>query len=128
MLGLYIHIPFCRKKCNYCDFISQIAESSKISEYLKAVNIEAKKYLGFQISTIYVGGGTPSILNENQIKELFNNFKNIFDLKKEIGLFLTKNTTEVLEIILGGFVNTQKKGKLENGKILCVILAREESH
>ncbi|MCX5782049.1 MAG: radical SAM family heme chaperone HemW [Elusimicrobia bacterium] len=86
MLGLYIHIPFCRKKCNYCDFVSQVAEDEQILEYLEAIKIEMNKYFNFQISTIYLGGGTPSILSKDQIKELFLNVKNIFDIKnlKEI--------------------------------------------
>jgi len=64
LIGLYIHIPFCIKKCNYCNFIS-ISNQSIVPDYLNALTreIHLKSRYGYQVDTIYFGGGTPSILN-----------------------------------------------------------------
>ncbi len=73
MPGLYIHIPFCRAKCGYCDFASQAGQESSIDAYLEAVALEAALYssrAGF-FDTLYVGGGTPSLLSAAQLARLF---------------------------------------------------------
>ncbi len=57
MLGSYVHIPFCRKKCNYCDFVSAPSGPALISEYVKSACSEMKNYSGLKISTVYIGGG-----------------------------------------------------------------------
>lgn len=71
-IGLYIHIPFCRSRCYYCDFISYTGKEKQRENYIKALKkemeqVELDKY---NVKTIYIGGGTPSILNETQIKDL----------------------------------------------------------
>ena len=66
-LGLYIHIPFCEKKCNYCDFYSAVYNKDTLSAYLDALKGEIKKWGGTihrPIDTVYIGGGTPSLLGE----------------------------------------------------------------
>ncbi len=66
-LGLYIHIPFCEKKCNYCDFYSAFYNKDTLNVYLSALKGEIKKWGGKlhrPIDTIYIGGGTPSLLGE----------------------------------------------------------------
>ncbi len=69
--ALYIHIPFCAKKCNYCDFNSFVSESRTVDSYLHAVENELRtlqdKYI---FHTVYIGGGTPSILTEIQLEKL----------------------------------------------------------
>ncbi|MBP1570604.1 MAG: coproporphyrinogen III oxidase, partial [Oscillospiraceae bacterium] len=57
--GLYIHIPFCVKKCNYCDFYSIGGKNTVADEYITAVKNEIKKYDNVQWKTVYFGGGTP---------------------------------------------------------------------
>ncbi len=67
-LGLYIHIPFCDKKCNYCDFYSCFYNKDTLSVYLSALKCEIQKWggkLDRPIDTIYIGGGTPSLLGEH---------------------------------------------------------------
>ncbi len=67
-LGLYIHIPFCTRKCNYCDFYSAFYNKDTISVYLSALKCEIQKWggkLNRPIDTIYIGGGTPSLLGEH---------------------------------------------------------------
>lgn len=69
-LGLYIHIPFCEKKCNYCDFYSAFYNKDTLGVYLSALKGEIKKWGGTihrPIDTIYIGGGTPSLLGDEII-------------------------------------------------------------
>ncbi len=68
--GLYIHIPFCKRKCNYCDFASFCGKESQIDAYLGALAHEAVLYKETGCNTLYVGGGTPSILNDGQLHRL----------------------------------------------------------
>ncbi len=67
-IGLYIHIPFCKRKCNYCDFYSAFYNENTLDAYLSALKCEIKKWGGKfdrPIDTIYIGGGTPSLLGEH---------------------------------------------------------------
>ena len=73
MAGIYIHIPFCRRKCHYCDFYKSL-DTGFTDKFLNALNKEIKlqqPYLGSEIvNTIYLGGGTPSTLDARQIREI----------------------------------------------------------
>lgn len=73
MPGLYVHIPFCRAKCGYCDFASAPGSAGEIDLFLQALGKEAALYGGLagKFDTLYVGGGTPSLLSPAQLKELF---------------------------------------------------------
>ena len=81
-MGIYVHIPFCKKKCDYCDFISFSNKNSKMQEYIEAVlkEIELQK-IKKQITTIYIGGGTPSYIDSKYIKEILSEIckKNVAD-------------------------------------------------
>lgn len=70
MTGLYIHIPFCKQKCNYCDFASFAGRDFLRDDYLAALAQEAARYQGQSCRTLYVGGGTPSLLTPDQLKKL----------------------------------------------------------
>ena len=70
--GLYIHIPFCVKKCNYCDFYSKGGNSTVSDEYVRAVIKEIKKYNDIKWKTVYFGGGTPSLLTPQQVKDILS--------------------------------------------------------
>lgn len=74
MRGLYVHIPFCRAKCGYCDFASAAGRPEEIDVFLKALAGEAASYAGLAgtFSTLYVGGGTPSLLSAGQLEKLFS--------------------------------------------------------
>lgn len=81
MLGVYIHIPFCKKICNYCDFCKMYYDTGYVSKYLENLENEIKnRYNGEYIDTIYVGGGTPSCLSFSELEKLFDIIK-IFRLK-----------------------------------------------
>lgn len=70
MTGLYIHIPFCKQKCNYCDFASFAGRENLIDNYLDALSQEAASVQRKSFDTLYVGGGTPSLLTCAQLEKL----------------------------------------------------------
>ncbi len=78
MAGIYIHIPFCKKKCIYCDFYS-LPDLSKINDYCEVLKMELKNRvaeLGAEsVHTVYFGGGTPSLLPLSKIEEIINCIK-----------------------------------------------------
>ena len=72
MRSVYIHIPFCKSICSYCDFCKMFYDELLVDKYLDCLENEVKKiYLKDPIRTIYIGGGTPSSLNISQLKRLF---------------------------------------------------------
>ena len=74
--SVYIHIPFCNKICSYCDFAKIYYNKKYILKYLKALEEEIKSIYNNEIlDTIYIGGGTPSALNYNELEELFKIIK-----------------------------------------------------
>ena len=101
-IGIYVHIPFCQKKCDYCDFISYCGKDSIIPKYIEAVKkeIELQK-IKPQITTIYIGGGTPSYIDSKYIKEI------MAEIKK-------KNVIENAEITIEVNPGTVTKEKLED--------------
>lgn len=70
--GLYIHIPFCDAKCSYCDFVTFTDQHHQIDSYLKAVAFELSAYRGRAIETLFVGGGTPTVLSPKNIDFLMS--------------------------------------------------------
>lgn len=81
MLGVYIHIPFCKTICNYCDFCKVYYKTGYVSKYLDSLEIEIKnRYKNELVDSIYIGGGTPSSLSLDELKRLFDIIK-IFRLK-----------------------------------------------
>lgn len=83
MAGLYIHIPFCESKCIYCDFYSMANNNHLIDKYIDTLLVEAaqrKNELNSEtITTVYLGGGTPSLLSITQLSKLVNVLKKVFD-------------------------------------------------
>jgi oxygen-independent coproporphyrinogen-3 oxidase len=81
-LGLYIHIPFCVKKCDYCDFLSAPAEEAVKQRYLEALLIQIRSYQGKMddiiVPTIFIGGGTPSCLEASYINEIMKAVNEVF--------------------------------------------------
>lgn len=87
-IGIYIHIPFCVKKCNYCDFKSYEGKILMAPQYIQALKEEirqrAKKLKEVKVSTIYIGGGTPSYLKPEQILEVIECIKENFKFVDEV--------------------------------------------
>ena len=83
--GIYVHIPFCVQKCRYCDFLS-FADKSRMKEYVEAVLREIRAWHGCgEVSTIYFGGGTPSVLPAIYIEEILNSIRENFRLEEHPG-------------------------------------------
>lgn len=77
-LGIYVHVPFCIQKCYYCDFISYANKETKIETYIQAVKKEIQeegKQKEGKVTTIYLGGGTPSLLKSSYIQEVIETIR-----------------------------------------------------
>lgn len=78
-MGLYIHVPFCVKKCRYCDFVSYCGKEADYDAYIDALINEMSQYAGTAVDTVFIGGGTPTLLSSMQLKRLcgavFKEFK-----------------------------------------------------
>ncbi len=83
MKGLYIHIPFCKQKCLYCDFVSFADKSSRKNEYLDALIKEMDAYKGEEVDTVFIGGGTPSVLSCSEITRLLDAINDKFILNPD---------------------------------------------
>ena len=106
--SLYIHIPFCVSKCIYCDFNSIVMKSQIVDEYLNTIENELQAINGkYSFTTVYIGGGTPTALNEIQLRKLLN------IISKHVDVF---NLNEYTIEVNPGTLNEEK------------ILALKESH
>ena len=98
MAGIYIHIPFCKRRCIYCDFFST-TQSEKKSTYIHALCQELdmrKDYLeGEDFETIYLGGGTPSQLTQKELEEIFSSLYNIYKVKEDAEITLEANPDDL---------------------------------
>lgn len=97
MKGLYIHIPFCIKKCNYCDFASYPCMLSKEDIYVNRLIDEIKSYKDNNIKadTVYFGGGTPSLLKVENISKILNELKSNFDISENSEITLEINPSTI---------------------------------
>lgn len=100
MAGLYIHIPFCKKKCIYCDFFS-IANRSDEAEYVLALlsefDMRISELKGADIETIYIGGGTPSVLSEANLSCMIEGLKQRLDFNKVQEFTIEVNPDDVTQ-------------------------------
>ncbi len=78
--SLYIHVPFCEAKCGYCSFYSVRKDDAQISLWLAAVDREAERFSGASLTTLYIGGGTPSVLTLAHWGKLMKTLRTHFDL------------------------------------------------
>lgn len=98
--GLYVHIPFCVKKCSYCDFYSLPASLHTAESYIHAVLKESETYAGMSFQTLYLGGGTPSLLGARLVTDLLSGLGKFLDLAD-----IEESTIEVNpESATGGFL------------------------
>ncbi len=103
-LGLYLHIPFCRSKCDYCDFYSLAGQEDRMGDYQQALLRQiadtaprAKKQV---VNSVYIGGGTPTWYGEKRLLELIGAVKKRFTLSKDVELTLEANPDSVDEKML----------------------------
>ena len=98
-LGLYIHIPFCRSKCQYCDFYSLSGSEARMDAYQKALLAhltESAPHAGAcTVDTVYFGGGTPSFYGDKRLIELLKRIKKLFRVDKNAEITLEANPDSV---------------------------------
>jgi oxygen-independent coproporphyrinogen-3 oxidase len=103
MSGIYIHIPFCKKLCFYCDFyhlISSGDNSAFIDALLKEISLR-KDYLGSEnISTIYLGGGTPSVFSVKELGKILDQISSIFNIEDNCEITIELNPDDVNPLYL----------------------------
>ena len=100
MLGVYIHIPFCKNICSYCDFCKIYYNKKYSNNYLNCLEKEIKKrYKNEEVDTLYIGGGTPSSLDIEELKKLFEIIK-IFKLKNKYEFTFECNIEDINEELL----------------------------
>ena len=117
MAGIYIHIPFCKRRCIYCDFFST-TQSEKKSEYVHALvrELEIRKdYLdNEEIETIYLGGGTPSQLSQEELEEIFAYIYKVYKVTPDAEITLEANpddlTPEYVSMLRGLPINRISMG------------------
>lgn len=91
--GIYIHIPFCKKKCKYCDFISFSCNEEKWKDYFECLikEIENSKIENRKVTTIYIGGGTPSLVPSKYIAFIMQTLKNKFNIADDAEITIEVN-------------------------------------
>jgi len=94
--GLYVHIPFCVRKCHYCGFYS-VTDSSAIPEYLTALRREMLLYRGWAplFDTLYIGGGTPSVLPPPELEKLISDIRGIFPISENAEITMEANPADL---------------------------------
>lgn len=88
-IGLYIHVPFCRSKCAYCDFYS--ITSGQHANYLQALEQEAARHAGPAVDTVFIGGGTPSLLTATEVSTVLTMVSRYFHLQPLAEITLEAN-------------------------------------
>ncbi len=103
-LGLYVHIPFCRSKCDYCDFYSLAGQDDRMDDYqhalLQQILDTAPRTKKQVVNSVYIGGGTPTWYGEKRLLELISTLKKRFSLSKDVEFTLEANPDSVDEKML----------------------------
>lgn len=93
--ALYIHIPFCTNKCHYCDFTSYVLKGQPVDEYLDALEMEMRRTVAqwppAEIDTVFVGGGTPTVLTPPQMERFLNAVRTYFPLAPNVEFTMEAN-------------------------------------
>jgi len=105
MAGIYIHIPFCRKACHYCNFHFSTSKQW-IPEMMEAIRKEAglrKGYVSEKIDTLYFGGGTPSLITKEEVRSTIDRIYSLFDVDAGAEITLEANPDDITEENLAGW-------------------------
>lgn len=109
MSGIYIHIPFCKQQCSYCDFHFSTSLKTKndvLDALVYEMKLRAPFYEGTKIQTIYFGGGTPSLLSANEINTLLDHLNNHFEIDQVEEITVEANPDDLTSEKIDGFKNT----------------------
>lgn len=131
-IGLYIHIPFCKKKCEYCDFCSYAGKENLINDYVKWLKYEIKEVgegnkLDYEnrldklaiVKTIYIGGGTPSVIESEHISQIMDCVKENYTLSDNVEITIEVNP---------GTVSKEKLLTYKNSGINRLSIGLQETH
>ena len=106
MAGIYIHIPYCKQQCTYCNFHFRIAQKDKL-EMLKSMHKEIKERKDFlngkEVSSIYFGGGTPSILSISEIKHLIQTIYTLYSVNEDAEITVECNPDDLTDPKLSSY-------------------------
>ncbi|MBP5308866.1 MAG: radical SAM family heme chaperone HemW [Clostridia bacterium] len=107
MAGIYVHVPFCKSKCTYCDFASYPREKDKAELYFACLYKEAKaranQYAGMNFDTVYVGGGTPSFVDEKLVTGALKQIKEKFSVSENAEITVEINPGTLTENKLSAY-------------------------
>ena len=121
MAGIYIHIPFCKTRCIYCDFYSTTRSELK-QQYIRALCTELKTRKGYlkeePIETIYFGGGTPSQLAHEDFEQIFRTIKEVYGTEHAEEITLEANPDDLTE----EYVSMLRTAKKQSAKGVCVMI------
>jgi len=107
MAGIYIHIPFCKKLCFYCDFYHVISVddySAFIEALLKETSLRRDYLENETVSTIYIGGGTPSVFSVKDLETILNHINKIFRVSEDCEITFEMNPDDVQPVYLDGLI------------------------
>jgi oxygen-independent coproporphyrinogen-3 oxidase len=100
-LGIYVHIPFCVKKCGYCDFYSVKWDEESEDKYIHSAINEIESYSElsnkYVVDSIYMGGGTPSIINPKNLEKIISTIRNIFTIEENSEISMEANPNSLSE-------------------------------
>lgn len=100
-ISLYLHIPFCRRKCGYCSFVSYAGREADVPAYIEVLKRELKlRAAGKRLGTIYFGGGTPSLLSYEQWADILSTIHSLCDVDKDAEITIETNPGTVAESYL----------------------------
>lgn len=118
-VGIYVHIPFCKQKCRYCDFKSYVGKEKIVEDYIKWVKYELAEVgegnktdyeNGLDdlaiVSTVYIGGGTPSFIKSKHIVEIVNKIKENYTLAENYEITIEVNPGTVNKEKLADYINS----------------------
>jgi oxygen-independent coproporphyrinogen-3 oxidase len=131
--AVYIHIPFCTQICNYCDFNKVYAKGQNIDKYLEALEKEITLYVSesVEVETIYIGGGTPTALDEKQLVKLFSIIHRYFNVNSSTEFTIEANPgdidTEKIKILKHNGINRISLGVQSFNDQLLKIIGREHT-
>jgi oxygen-independent coproporphyrinogen-3 oxidase len=131
MIGLYIHIPFCKSICHYCDFVKVgVKKESEREKYLDTLINELNSYHNYfdQIDTIYIGGGTPNAMTDNELIKLFEALKPIKPIEFSIEINPESYTHNQGEIFKQYGVNRVSIGAQTSDEKILKFLNRKHNN
>lgn len=111
--ALYIHIPFCKNICSYCDFKKFIYNQKRINDYFQSLFFELKQYETKKYKSIYIGGGTPSCIDKNNLKKLLSILDSM--LEKNYKEFTIESNVEDLDDSFLSLISNSKINRLSIG-------------